>query len=76
MVCTRTCNFALDVPEVSSAHGGAAPTGPHGVAPTGPRGATPMSPPPSPPMSIEQLLATQNKLMWVLTENLVHWRGH
>jgi hypothetical protein len=27
-------------------------------------------------MSIEQLLATQNELMQVLTENLVHRGGH
>jgi hypothetical protein len=28
------------------------------------------------PVSIEQLLATQNELMQVLTENLVHRGGH
>jgi hypothetical protein len=64
MVCTRTGDFALDVPEASGARAGAAPTGPHGAAPA--------SPPPPPPVSIEQMLATQNDLMQVLMENLVN----
>jgi hypothetical protein len=34
-------------------------------------GTPPPPPPPLPPVSIEQLLATQNELMRVLTENLV-----
>jgi hypothetical protein len=75
MVCTHTGDFALDVPEASGARAGAAATGPCGLAPTGPRRAAPRSPspppPPPPPVSIEQLLATQNELMQVLTENLV-----
>jgi hypothetical protein len=68
MVHTCTGDFGLDVPEGSGACCGAAPTGPHGAAPEAP-------PSPPPPMSIEQLLATQNELMRVLMENLVHRGG-
>jgi hypothetical protein len=71
MVCTHTCDFVLDVPEGSGAR--------HGVAPTRPRGTAPASPPPPalplPPMRIELLLATQNEIMQVLTENLLHRGG-
>jgi hypothetical protein len=67
MVCTHTGDFDLDVPEGSGAHRGAAPTGPHGPAPEAP---------PPPPVSIEQLLAMQNGLMRVLTENLMHRGVH
>jgi hypothetical protein len=62
MVRMHTSDFDLDVHEGSGAHRGAAPTRPHGPAPKAP----------PPPMSIEQLLAMQNELMWVLTENLMH----
>jgi hypothetical protein len=72
MVHTCTGDFILDVLEGSGPYSGAAPTGPHGAAPEAP----PPPPPPPQPMSIEQLLATQNKLMRVLTDNLMHQRGH
>jgi hypothetical protein len=62
----RTGDFILDIPKGSGARRGAAPTGPHGAAPE------PPPPPPPPPVSIEQLLATQNELKQVLTENLMH----
>jgi hypothetical protein len=59
-----TGDFTQDVPELSNAHAGVATNelcnAAHGTAP----------PPPS-PVSLEQLLATQNKLMRVLTKNLV-----
>jgi hypothetical protein len=64
MVHTRTGDFDLDMPKGSGARRGAAPTRTRGPAPE--------APPPPPPVSIEQLLATQNELMPVLTENLVH----
>jgi hypothetical protein len=68
MMRTHTGNFIIDVPEGSGTR--------HGAALTGPRGAAPKPPPspllPLPAMSIEQLLATQNELMRVLTENLMH----
>jgi hypothetical protein len=68
MVHTRIGNVNLDMHEGSGACRGAAPTGPHGTAPE-----APLPPPPLlPPVSIEQLLATQNELMRVLTENLMH----
>jgi hypothetical protein len=72
MVRTCTGDFILDVPKGSGAHRGAMPTGPLGAALEPP----PPPLPPPPPMSIEQLLATQNELMQVLTENLVHRGGH
>jgi hypothetical protein len=68
MVRTHTSYFTLDMPEGSGGRCGAAPTKPHRPAP----GAAPPPPPPLPPVSIEQQLATQNKLMRVLTENLMH----
>jgi hypothetical protein len=72
MVRTHTGDFAHDVPESSNACAGAAATRPRGPAPELPP--LPPSPPPPPPlMSLEQLLATQNELMRVLTENLVHY---
>jgi hypothetical protein len=64
MVCTRTSNFALGESSASGAQAGA--SGSCGTFP-----APPPPPPPPPPVSIEQLLATQNALMWVLMENLV-----
>jgi hypothetical protein len=66
MVHTCTSDFAPDVPESSDARARAAATGPHGPAPELP----PL--PPLPPVSIEQLLATQNELMHVLMEKLMH----
>jgi hypothetical protein len=71
MVRTRTGDFVIDVPEGSGAHRGAAPIGPRETAHASPQ----PPPPPPPPVSIERLLATQNELMWVLTENLVHRGG-
>jgi hypothetical protein len=70
----RTCisNFTPDVPESSNARARAAATGPRGPAPE-----LPSPPPPPPPyVSIEQLLATQNELMRVLMENLMHRGVH
>jgi hypothetical protein len=64
MVRTCTGDFTQDAPEPSNAHAGAAMNELHNAA----RG-TP--PPPPPPVSLEQLLATQNELMGVLTENLM-----
>jgi hypothetical protein len=64
MVSTRTGNFALGESSASGARAGA--SRPRGTAP-----APPPPPPPLPPLSIEQLLATQNELIRVLTENLV-----
>jgi hypothetical protein len=63
MVCIRTSDFDLDVPEGFGARRGAAPTRPRGATPEAP----PPPPSPPPPVSIEQLLATQNELMRVLT---------
>jgi hypothetical protein len=72
----RTADFTRDVPESSNARAREAAIGPCGAAPTGPRGATPEPPPPlslpPPPVSFEQLLATQNELMRVLMNNLMH----
>jgi hypothetical protein len=64
MVRTRTANFTEDVPELPNARAGATMNELRNAA----RG-TP--PPPPPPMSLEQLLASQNELMRVLTENLM-----
>jgi hypothetical protein len=61
---TRTSNFTQDVPESSNTHAREATNELRNAA----RG-TP--PPPSSPISLEQLLATQNELMRLLTENLV-----
>jgi hypothetical protein len=71
MVCMRTSEFVPDVPEGSSSCCGATPTGPSGAALEAP----PPPLPPPPPVSIEQLLATQNDLMQVLTENFMHRGG-
>jgi hypothetical protein len=67
MVRTRTGNFTQDVPKPSNPHAGAATNelrnATHG---------TPLPPPqPLPPVSLEHLLAMQNELMRVLTENLM-----
>jgi hypothetical protein len=68
MVRTRTGDFTQNVPfKPSNARAGAATNELHNAA----RETTPPSPPPPPPVSIKQLLATQNKLIRVLTENLV-----
>jgi hypothetical protein len=73
MVRMCTGNFTLDMLESSGARARAVANGPCGSAPTGPHGATPPSPPPPPSLvSIEQMLATQNELMRVLTENIMH----
>jgi hypothetical protein len=64
MARTRTGDFTQDVPELSNTHIGAATNELRNAA----RGTPP--PPPS-PVSLEQLLAMQNELMRVLTENLV-----
>jgi hypothetical protein len=63
----RTGDFTQDVPKSSNARAGAATNELHNAA----RGTPPPPPPHVPPMSIKQLLAMQNKLMRVLTENLV-----
>jgi hypothetical protein len=67
MVHTCTGDFTQDVPESSNAHAGAAMNELHNAA----CGTPPPQPPPPPPVSLEQLLAMQNELMRVLTENLV-----
>jgi hypothetical protein len=67
MVRTRIGDFTQDVPESSNACAGAAMNELRNAA----RGTPPPPPPPPPPVSLEQLLAMQNKLMRVLTENLV-----
>jgi hypothetical protein len=67
IVRTRTGNFTQDVPESSNAHAGAAMNELRNAAHKTP----PPPPPPLPPVSLEQLLATQNELMRVLTKNLV-----
>jgi hypothetical protein len=64
MVRTRTGDFTQDVPEPSNARARAATNELRNAA----RG-TPSPPPP--PVSLEQLLATQNEHMRVLTENFV-----
>jgi hypothetical protein len=72
MVSTCTGDFTQDAPELSNAHAGAATNilcnAAHG---------TPLPPPPPlPSVSLEQLLATQNELMRVLTENLIQREAH
>jgi hypothetical protein len=67
MVRMRTSDFTQDVPESSNARAGAATNELRNAA----RGTPPPPPPPPPPVSLEQLLATQNELMRVLTENLM-----
>jgi hypothetical protein len=72
MVRTRTGNFTLDMPKSSNACAGAAAAGPRG-----PTSELPPPPPLPPPLvSLKQLLATQNELMRMLTENLVHHGVH
>jgi hypothetical protein len=64
MVRTRaTDDDVLDIPEGSAPHGRGRGQPPHGNAPL---------PPPRPPVSLEQLLATQNELMTLLTQNETH----
>jgi hypothetical protein len=72
MVHMRTGNFTQDAPKPSNARVGAATNELCKAA----RG-TPLPPaPPPPPVSLEQLLAMQNELMRVLTENLVQREVH
>jgi hypothetical protein len=67
MVSMCTGDFTQDVPEPSNAHAGVATNELCNVA-----HGTPLPPPIlPPPVSLEQLLATHNELMRVLTENLV-----
>jgi hypothetical protein len=66
-VHTRTGDFTQDAPESSNARAGATTNELHNAA----RRTPPPPPPPPSPVSLEQLLATQNELMRVLTENLV-----
>jgi hypothetical protein len=67
MVRTHTGDITQDVPEPLNARAGVATNELHNAA----RGTPPPPPPPPSPVSIEQLLATQNELMRVLTENLM-----
>jgi hypothetical protein len=72
MVRTRTGDFTQDAPEQLNAHAGAATNELHDAA----RETPPPPPPPRSPVSLEQLLAMQNELMRVLTENLVQREAH
>jgi hypothetical protein len=67
MVHTHTGDFTQDAPEPSNAHAEVATNELRNIAHRTP----PPPPPPPPPVSLEQLLATQNELMRVLTENLM-----
>jgi hypothetical protein len=67
MVCTHTGDFTQDALEPSNTRAGAAMNELRNSA----RETPPPPPPPPPPVSLEQLLATQNELMRMLTENLV-----
>jgi hypothetical protein len=67
MVRTCTGDFTQDVSESSNAHARAATIELCNAA----HGTPPPPPPPPLPVSLEQLLATENELMRVLTENLV-----
>jgi hypothetical protein len=67
MVRTRTGDFTQDVLESSNTCAGVAANELRNAD----RGTPPPPLPPPPPVSLEQLLATQNKLMRVLMENLV-----
>jgi hypothetical protein len=58
-----TDHDVLDIPEESAPHGRGHGQSPHGSAPL---------PPPRPPIILEQLLATQNKLMTLLIQNETH----
>jgi hypothetical protein len=71
MVHTRADDFTQDVPKPLNARAGASVNELCNAA----RGTPPPSPPP-PPVSLEQLLAMQNELMRVLTENLVQHEAH
>jgi hypothetical protein len=64
MVRTRIGDFTQDVPEPLNTHARAATNELRNAAHGTP-------PPPPPPVSLEQLLAMQNELMRVLTENLM-----
>jgi hypothetical protein len=68
----RMGDFTQDVPEPSNAHAGVAINELHNTT----RGTPPPPPPPLPPMSLEQLLSTWNKLMRVLSENLMQREAH
>jgi hypothetical protein len=63
----RMDDFTQDVPESSNGHARAATNELCNAA----HGIPPPPPPPPPPVGLEQLLATQNELMRVLTENLM-----
>jgi hypothetical protein len=67
MVHTRTGDFTQDVPELLNARTGAAMNELCNSA----RGTPPPPLLPPPPVSLEQLLATQNKLMRILMENFM-----
>jgi hypothetical protein len=64
MVRTHTGDLTQDVPDPSNTRAGAATNELRNAARRTP-------PPPLSPVSLEQLLATQNELMRVLTESLV-----
>jgi hypothetical protein len=67
MLHTRTGDFTQDAPEPSNDRAGATMNELHNAS----HGTPPPPPPRPPPVSLEQLLAMQNELMRVLTENLV-----
>jgi hypothetical protein len=67
MLRMRTGDFTQDAPEPSNAHAVAATNELHNAAQRTP----PPPPPPLPPVGLEHLLAMQNELMRVLTENLM-----
>jgi hypothetical protein len=67
MVRTRVGDFTQDVSESSNARAVAAMN----VLRNAAHGTPPPPLPPLPPVSLKQLLAMQNELMRVLTENLV-----
>jgi hypothetical protein len=72
MVRTCTGDFTQDVPKPSNARAGAATNELHNAA----HGTPPPPLPPPSPVSLKQLLATQNELMRVLTENLMQHEVH
>jgi hypothetical protein len=72
MVHIRTDDFTQDVPEPSNTRTGKATDELRNAA----HGTPSPAPPPLSPVSIKQLLATQNELMRVLTENLVQCEVH
>jgi hypothetical protein len=67
MVRMHTGDFTQDVLEPSNARARAVTNELHNAA----HGTPPPPSPPPPPVSLEQLLATQNELMRVLTKNLM-----